>query len=137
MWPRSNRSASAPDSPKTKESAIDFERVRALIRKQRSGEDLTASERAYLQRAQDYRRQLQRPGAPGAKPSGQRPAPERLIPLTDLTAGERYEGEDGGLYGGGRNTPPDALAAAAAAAIETIRPLDAGGEPAADGRPTK
>jgi len=30
-------------------------------------------------------------------------------PLTEMTASDRYKGEDGGLYGGGRNTPPESL----------------------------
>jgi hypothetical protein len=34
-----------------------------------------------------------------------------LIPLPDLGAG-KYKGEEGGLYPGGRNTPPAAHAAA-------------------------
>ena len=35
-------------------------------------------------------------------------------PLTDMTAEDRYKGEDGGLYGGGRNSPPEAHLKAAA-----------------------
>jgi hypothetical protein len=54
-------------------------------------------------------------------------------PLTEMTASDRYRGEDGGLYGGGRNTPPDSHFAAAKAATAKIRPLDAAGKPAAKG----
>src|SRR5687767_7677739 len=54
-------------------------------------------------------------------------------PLTEMTASDRYKGEDGGLYGGGRNTPPDSHFAAAKAATAKIRPLDAAGKPAAKG----
>jgi lysophospholipase L1-like esterase len=61
--------------------------------------------------------------------ANQRKAPERLIPLTDMTADDRYEGQDGGLYGGGRNTPPDAHRRAAEAELAKIRPLNADGEP--------
>lgn len=49
------------------------------------------------------------------------------------TLRDRYEGEDGGLYGSGRNTTPDRLAKTAAAALAKIQPLDATGKPAADG----
>src|SRR5207302_6694400 len=45
-----------------------------------------------------------------------------------------YKGEDGGLYGGGRNEPPDAHLALARKASALIRPLDAEGQPANDGR---
>jgi len=51
-----------------------------------------------------------------------------------MTAQDRYEGEDGGLYGGGSNTPPPALRQAAEAQLARIQPLDAAGKPAADGR---
>src|SRR5438105_2633694 len=37
-----------------------------------------------------------------------------LKPLTEMTADDRYKGEDGGLYGRGKNTPPEAHAKAAA-----------------------
>jgi hypothetical protein len=56
-----------------------------------------------------------------------------FTPLTDMTASDRYKGEDGGLYGGGRNTPPESHVAAAKAATAKIGPLDAAGQPAANG----
>jgi hypothetical protein len=56
-----------------------------------------------------------------------------LKPLTELSATDKYKGEDGGLYGGGRNTPPPAHLAAAKAAVARIRPLNADGKPAGDG----
>jgi len=56
-----------------------------------------------------------------------------LKPLNEMTAIENYKGEDGGLYGAGKNEPPAALQAAAKAEAEKIRPLNAAGEPAADG----
>ena len=56
-----------------------------------------------------------------------------LIPLTDLGT-QTYKGEDGGLYGGGSNEPPPAHRAAALREVEQIRPLDADGKPAADGK---
>lgn len=54
-------------------------------------------------------------------------------PLTEMTASDRYKREDGGLYGGGRNTPPESHFAAAKAATAKIIPLDAAGKPAANG----
>jgi hypothetical protein len=56
-----------------------------------------------------------------------------LKPLTEMTADDRYEGEDGGLYGGGGNDPPEAHQKAAARETGKIRPVDADGKPAADG----
>ena len=56
-----------------------------------------------------------------------------LKPLTELSATDRYKGEDGGLYGGGSNTPPAAHFAAAKAASAAITPLNADGRPASEG----
>lgn len=55
-------------------------------------------------------------------------------PLSEMTADDRYQQEDGGLYGHGRNEPPPALADAARQATAMIEPLDTAGRPAADGR---
>ncbi len=117
---------------------IDYNRARQLIERQRAGETLTIDERAYLDRARAERAKQQPAagkggGAPGGRVAGQRPAPAALTPLTDLGADGRYEGEDGGLYGGGRNTPPESHRRAAGAELARIRPLDARGRPAADG----
>jgi hypothetical protein len=57
-----------------------------------------------------------------------------LKPLTEMTAEDRYKGEDGGLYGGGINEPPKAHQLAAREALKTITPLDAQGKPAKDGK---
>jgi hypothetical protein len=56
-----------------------------------------------------------------------------LVPLTQMTATDRYKGEDGGLYGNGQNTPPDAHRAAAETELAKIIPLDADGKTATDG----
>lgn len=55
-------------------------------------------------------------------------------PLTEMTADDRYKGEDGGLYGGGRNEPPESLAAAALQVTRAIQPLDTNGNPSATGK---
>jgi hypothetical protein len=57
-----------------------------------------------------------------------------LKPLTEMSAADRYKGEDGGLYGGGRNEPPAGHQAAARDALRKIRPLDAQGKPSKDGK---
>jgi len=57
-----------------------------------------------------------------------------LRPLNEMTSEDRYKGEDGGLYGGGRNEPPPAHAAAAARVSSKIAPLDADGKPSAQGK---
>ena len=57
-----------------------------------------------------------------------------LIPLTDFDTNVRYKGRTGGLYGGGKNEPPDEHLAAALRAAEQIQPLDSEGRPSPDGR---
>ncbi len=99
------------------------------MQRAQAGENLTAEEQAYLDRA----RELRKGKGGGGSAAGQRKAPEHLPPLSDMTAGDRYEGEDGGLYGNGSNTPPEAHAKAAQAQLARIQPLDAAGKPAADG----
>jgi hypothetical protein len=55
-------------------------------------------------------------------------------PLTEMTADDRYKGEDGGLYGGGMNDPPKIHEVAAREALKKIRPLDSQGKPSSDGK---
>jgi hypothetical protein len=57
-----------------------------------------------------------------------------LKPLTEMTAEDRYKGEDGGLYGGGKNEPPEAHRAAAIAEGKRITPLDEQGRPTKEGK---
>ena len=57
-----------------------------------------------------------------------------LKPLTEMTAEDRYKGEDGGLYGGGKNEPPESHQAAARKESEGLTPLDGQGRPAKDGK---
>ena len=110
------------------DAPIDFNRARQLIGRQRGGETLTAEEQSYLERARTERRQQQQ--RRNASRGGRRPAGR----LPDLGADERHEGEEGGLYGGGSNLPPAAHLRAAEKVLAGIRPLDAGGKPADDGR---
>ena len=71
-------------------------------------------------------------GAGAAPPEGKPSV--GLTPLCDMSAGDRYKGEPGGLYGDGRNTPPPAHLAEAKRQTALIRPLDAAGKPAAPGK---
>lgn len=110
---------------------IDWDKARTLFQREQSGEKLTPEEQTYLNRAKELRSK----GGGGRAGGGgaQRKAPEHLAPITDMTAGDRYEGEDGGLYGNGSNTPPEAQAKAAQAQLARIQPLNAEGKPAANG----
>jgi hypothetical protein len=57
-----------------------------------------------------------------------------LKPLTEMSADDKYKGEDGGLYGGGKNEPPEAHRAVAMAETQRITPLDEAGKPVKDGK---
>jgi hypothetical protein len=57
-----------------------------------------------------------------------------LKPLTEMTAGEKYKGEVGGLYGDGKNEPPETHQRAAQEALKKITPLDAQGKPSKNGK---
>jgi len=51
-----------------------------------------------------------------------------------MTAEDRYEDEDGGLYGKGSKQPPGALKKSAVEALAEIQPLDAEGKPSESGK---
>jgi hypothetical protein len=55
-----------------------------------------------------------------------------FTPLIDLRG--TYQGQSGGLYGGGANSPPATQASAAAGAVAQLRPLNASGQPGGGGR---
>lgn len=57
-----------------------------------------------------------------------------LVPLNEFTPDQTYKGQTGGLYGEGRNTPPDEHLAAAILAARAIQPLDPNGQPDPDGK---
>lgn len=109
---------------RSQDPSIDFQKARQLHQRLQEGETLTPEERAQLDRALAARR-----ARSGERAAGQRRAPERLVPLTDMSAADRYEGEEGGLYGAGRNTPPESHRQAAEAQLAGIQPLDAEGKP--------
>jgi hypothetical protein len=112
---------------------IDFDKARALLQKQSKGGTLTADEAAYLERAKAARRAGQQPAERNNPPAGGKEKMD-FKPLTEMSADDRYQGEDGGLYGAGKNTPPDEHRKAAEAALALVQPRDRAGEPAKDGR---
>jgi hypothetical protein len=57
-----------------------------------------------------------------------------LVPLDEMTATDRYQGQDGGLYGAGQNRPAKAHLQTAQQELARIGPLNAAGRPAADGK---
>ena len=70
-------------------------------------------------------------GLQGAQPPGPKTG---FTPLSEMGAKDAHKGEDGGLYGEGKNEPPAAHAAAAKAEAEKIQPLDGEGKPSKTGK---
>src|SRR5437762_14039607 len=107
---------------------IDWSRARTIHEKAQRGEKLTPAEQEYYQRAKDARRA-------GEQPKGRALEQSKwtghLTPLTELGA-SKYKGEDGGLYGEGRNQPPDLHLKAALSEAAKIQPLDANGKPSSE-----
>jgi hypothetical protein len=109
--------------------------VEATINYQRDGganilKEIRVLKEIRLGKGQEKRR---RPNAdPNATKDGKSNIGQK--PLTEMTAEDRYKGEDGGLYGSGQNVPPPVLLAAAQAATAKIVPLDEQGQPAKDGK---
>jgi len=111
---------------------VDWDRARTLLQRQKNGETLSPEDQKYLDEAKRIHDQG---GGPGGQTQNQQPPPpppQNLIPLTELTG--KYQDQDGGLYGGGKNDPPPELAARAKQAAAQIHPLNAEGKPAADGK---
>jgi hypothetical protein len=113
---------------------IDFNKARELMRKERSGEKLTDAEAGYLAKAKAARRAPARPdraGGPNRAGGGKDKIGQK--PLTEMTADDRYQDQDGGLYGGGHNEPPAEHRQRAEAALAAVQPLDAAGQPSDNG----
>ncbi|MCX7046725.1 MAG: hypothetical protein NTX50_14725 [Candidatus Sumerlaeota bacterium] len=128
-----------------KEEPIDFNRARQIRQRMMQGEKVSDEDKAYLEKAKKAyeARQAQpgrnapgQPGQPGerGKPVADEALLATLKPLTDMGADDKYKGEDGGLYGGGKNVPPEAHLNAALKLAREIQPLDAEGKPSPDGK---
>ena len=93
------------------DAPIDPVRGRALMQKSKNGETLTAEEQAYLDRVKQAIRERAAGKRSNVPPPSGEPRPTApntadwsgLVPITDMTT--LYKGEDGGLYGGGKNDP--------------------------------
>jgi hypothetical protein len=120
---------------------IDRNRVRELYEKSKRGDKLTPEEQKYLdgalqelKKAHDQKPDPVKPN-PGKTDEKRQEQPSTgLRPLTEMTADDRYKGEDGGLYGGGLNEPPKVHQLAAQEALKKITPLDAQGKPSPNGK---
>jgi hypothetical protein len=105
---------------------IDWSRARELFQRSQRGEKLTEEEQQYLGRAKKLR-------AEGRRPEVAEPVTTaHYAPLGELKGD--YLGQDGGLYGGGSNSPPKLVKEAAESAARAIQPLNHEGAPNSDGK---
>src|SRR5262245_55438769 len=129
----------AQETPPKGDAAIDFGQAQELFRKQQGGGKLSEAEAAYLARAKAARAAAQKAeNKSGKKDRESAPTGGKdkvgLKPLTEMSADDRYKGQDGGLYGEGKNEPPAEHREAAQAALAKIQPLDPAGRPSGDGQ---
>lgn len=111
----------------------DMVRARDIFRRKQAGEKISPEDDKFL--AEMMRKNAGGGGAPapgGGQPVASAEVINALVPLTELKGD--YHGQDAGLYGGGKNEPPAELAARAANAIKQMKPLNADGKPAPDGK---
>ena len=129
-----NAPGAAPQTS-TAGPAIDWDKARQLHQRSQAGEKLTPDEQAYLDRAKQEMGRQQ--GQGGKSPANNAPPPRETTgypPLTDLSAEGRYKEQDGGLYGKGKNSPPDTQMTLALKAAAAIQPRNEEGKPSPDGK---
>ncbi len=121
---------------------IDWEKAKGIHERASRGEKLTADDQAYYDKAKTAMQRGQGPNNNGPqKPAGQRVPQAKsfgpssgLKPLTDMSVDEKYKGEEGGLYGGGKNQPPEKHLQVAFDLAKKIQPLNAEGQPDTNGK---
>ncbi len=121
-----------PDAP------IDWEKARALHQREVRGENLSADEKTYLERAKAERQKNagqarpapNQPNQPrgGFAAPGEPKASTGFVPLSD-PSDAKYKEQTLGLYGNGKSEPPAEHLAKAMAAARQIAPLNAEGKP--------
>ncbi len=112
-------------NPRSGES-IDFNKARSIFQKQSVGTKLTQEEIHYLERAKAARKEGQ------GQPKNSRIISGKdkigLKPLNEMSDQDKYFGQDGGLYGNGKNFPPEAHRKSAQAAISRLKPRNNAGD---------
>ena len=128
--PRTSPSASAAKDD------IDWDRAKRIYQRFQRGDSVSKEDREYLEKAKQARQGGRGPAAQGSPQPKVPPATAHtgLVPLDQMTADEHYKGEDGGLYGGGKNVPPEAHQKAAERESAQVVPRDAEGRPSPDGK---
>lgn len=122
-----------PIGSAAQEPPIDFDRARQILERFRRGEEVSPEDKAYVERAKKLRERSPHDRETGAPSSHPQVWTGHLTPLSELGAG-KYKGEDGGLYGGGRNEPPKAHLDSALKESARVRPLDPEGRPSPEGK---
>ncbi|MDF1815668.1 MAG: hypothetical protein P1V20_25945 [Verrucomicrobiales bacterium] len=107
------------------QSRDEFERAQAIAKKKRAGQTLTSAEATVMGKY------VERGWISDMDPSR---TTTGLVPLCDMAATDSYKGEDGGLYGNGKNEPGPDHQRVIDRVLKEVVPLNAQGNPAPDGR---
>lgn len=114
------------------EAAGDWRSVRDIRDRGRRGDTLTADEKKLIELALEVRAKR----ASEARAAYREAHPPRtstgLVALTDLGS-VKHKGEEGGLYPGGSNVPPEKHIEAGLRFAEQVVPLGSDGHPSSDG----
>jgi hypothetical protein len=113
-------------APPQDDRAGEERKAGEIMSRARRGETVTAEEREFVKKVNARRMEEFRKANPPRESTG-------LVPLTELGAAG-YKGEEGGLYPGGKNTPPKSHLDRGLALAGKIAPLDAEGRRAAEGK---
>lgn len=108
---------------------IDWQKLQEIRQKQQHGTSLRSEEWNYLEYAEAWRPKRAEEFRAAHSPRES----TGLIPLTDLGTGT-YKAEQGGLYPGGNNVPPERHLEAGLKAAGEIAPRNAEGEPSDQGK---
>ena len=133
------KSGRGPSRPPGGGDSAEMQRAREIYQKKQNGGTLTAEEEKILAEAMKRRgggggggSASRNENGPSGQPVADAALLKTLVPLPELTGS--YKGQDGGLYGGGKNEPPAELQARASKAVTQIKGLDRDGKASADGR---
>ena len=116
----------------------DAKRFAEIKARHDAGQEVSQEDRQFAMQymARQKQNPNQKAGADQAKQWAESHPPRDstgLVPITDLGKG-MYQGEQGGLYPGGVNTPPSAHLKAGLALAREIAPLDGEGRKSAGGK---
>ncbi len=115
----------ATSFPLEAQNRDEFEQAQAIAKRKRAGENLSRAELELMGKF------VERGWISDMDPER---TSTGLVPLCDMRASDDYKGEDGGLYGQGRNEPDRNHQSIIDHVLSGVRPRDSAGEPSQSGK---